>query len=94
MLPIDKLHFWKGKISLFFFVCCCHNWALCQLPKSEFFFTEWSLVYAQTEGRGKLLNLDNCAAVSRGILRTGPWVEFGKIFCGKLWALLMTSDQW
>jgi len=55
--------------------------------------TEWSLVYAQTEGRGKLLNLDNCAAVSRGILRTGPWVEFGKIFCGKLWALLMTSDQ-
>jgi len=54
------------------------------LKKIKFFLTEWSLVFAQTEGRGKPQNLDNLAAVSRGILRTDPW-NLAKFFaenCG------------
>jgi len=37
-------------------------------------------------GCGKPQNLDDFAAVSRGISRAGP-AEFGQIFRGKLWAL-------
>jgi len=40
------------------------------------------------EGRGKPQNLDNFAAVSRGILQTGPQ-NLEKIFRRKLWALLI-----
>jgi len=42
------------------------------IQKLKFF--EYSLVYAQTEGCGKLRNFDNFATVtvSHGILRTDP----------------------
>ena len=47
-------------------------------------------------GHGELRNLDDFAAVSRGIsrvfaefveFRSAEFAEFGKIFRGKLWAL-------
>jgi len=31
----DKLHLRKEKKLITFFVCCWHNWAPCQPPKSE-----------------------------------------------------------
>jgi len=37
------------------------------------FFDIYNLIYAQMEGRSKPRKLDNFDAVSRGILRTGPW---------------------
>jgi len=55
------------------------------------FLTEQSLVYAQTEGCSKLRNLDNFAALSHGILRTGLR-NLAKFSTENLWPYLLLTE--
>jgi len=55
--------------------------------------TRQSSVYSETDGHGELQNLGDFAAVSHGIVQTGPWslAKFSAENCAPYWFEYFTA---